>query len=102
MSIGQILFKYAASKVEISDKNIFLSFLFNIPLLLALLIYGLATIVWILVLRDAPLRLAYPIQAIAFFVVPICAYFFLSEPLKLNTFIGAGVITLGVIISLTP
>jgi len=100
LSLGQILFKTAASKIDLSDRGFIESFLFNPSLILALAIYGFATLSWLLVLKNAPLRLAYPIQAVAFITVPLLSYFLLNEPLKLNTFIGAAIIIFGVFISL--
>lgn len=100
LSLGQILFKQASGKIDLSERGFIESFLFNPALILALAIYGFATLSWLLVLKNAPLRLAYPIQAVAFITVPLLSYFLLNEPLKLNTFIGAAIIIFGVFISL--
>lgn len=100
LSIGQILFKVASAKIDFSERGILYGVILNPTLFFALLIYGVATIAWLLVLKDTPLRLAYPIQAIAFILVPLGAFFLLNEPLRLNTFIGAAIIIFGVYISL--
>lgn len=98
LSIGQILFKLAAVEIEFSFANC-LNTLLNFRLLFAFFIYFIATIMWLFVLKDTPLRVAYPFSALAFFFVPTFSYFFLGENLNWNTFIGAGVIAIGVWIS---
>jgi len=100
LSAGQVLFKYAAGKIDIQGKGIYAGLLFNPALILALIIYGAATISWLLVLRNTPLKLAYPFAALAFIIVPIFAFLFLGETLRWSTFAGAAVIIIGVYISL--
>ena len=97
LSVGQVLFKIAATQIVLS--NSIWSSLRNPTLLVALGVYGFATVLWILVLRTIPLRLAYPFVAMAFVFVPIMAHFALAEPLKINTFIGFILILSGVWVS---
>lgn len=98
LSVGQILFKKASVALTFSSKNILYSFI-NSNLIIALVVYVVATLMWLFVLKTTPLRIAYPFVALAFFIVPIMAYYFLGEKLNLNTFIGASFIALGVWIS---
>lgn len=98
LSAGQILFKMAASGFELSTTG-FINSLLNIKLIVALIVYFFATILWLLVLKNTPLRVAYPFVALAFFVVPILAHFLLGESINWNTFAGAGLIALGVWVS---
>ena len=98
LSGGQILFKLAAEAMN-DDGPIGFSSVRNVYLLSALLVYGLSTALWIAVLRQAPLRLAYPFVAIAFVLVPIFAHWFLGEPLRWQSFVGAGLIGVGIWIS---
>lgn len=98
LAIGQILFKMASSTIEFNAKGFFSSLL-NTKLIMALLVYGIATIMWLAVLKAAPLRLAYPFVAIAFFVVPVLAHFLLDEAVGWNTFVGAVLIASGVWVS---
>lgn len=98
LSIGQILFKLSSSDLEFSLSgliNIFLS----MKLIAALFVYFIATIMWLFVLRNTPLRLAYPFVALAFFIVPVLAHFLLGERVNWNTFAGAGLIAAGVLVS---
>lgn len=98
LSVGQILFKMAASNLEFSTKG-FLKSLLNTKLFIALIVYIFATIMWLIVLRNTPLRIAYPFAALAFFIVPILAYFLLGENINWNTFAGGIIIAFGVWLS---
>lgn len=98
LSIGQVLFKMAALKIDFKN-GIFLSSFFEPILVLALVVYLVATFAWILVLRSVPLSSAYPFAALAFFVVPTLAFLFLGENVSLKTYVGAVVISVGVYLS---
>jgi len=97
LSIGQVIFKLAAMDM----KNIDIFSLLNPKLILALCVYGIATLVWISVLRYTPLRLAYPLIALTFLIVPLLSWFWLNEPVNINTFAGATVILIGIWISVS-
>ena len=74
--------------------------LLNSKLLIALLVYVLATISWLVVLRMTALRIAYPFIATAFIFVPLISHYWLDEPLRISTFVGAAIIIIGVIVSI--
>jgi len=99
LSVGQILFKLAAMELQPWKEPILRNML-NSKLLIALLVYGLATILWLAVLRMTPLRIAYPFVAMAFILVPLMSHYWLDEPLRITTFVGAAFIIIGVIISI--
>ena len=88
LSVGQILFKFAAGSFEFSVTGIIKN-LTNINLIIALAVYFLATIMWLFVLKSTPLRVAYPFIALAFIVVPILSHFLIGERIYWNTFAGA-------------
>ena len=98
LSAGQILFKLAVASIEFSAGG-FVNALLNLKLIIALVVYALATIMWLFVLKSTPLRIAYPFTASAFFVVPVLAHFLLGEHISWNTFAGASLIALGVFVS---
>lgn len=100
LSIGQVLFKYASGKIDIQGKGILFGLILNPAFMLAIFVYGVATISWLLVLKTMPLRVAYPFAALAFIVVPLFAAIFLGEALRWTTFAGALLIILGVCLSL--
>lgn len=99
LAAGQILFKVASVKLEMSFKGLVSGLFLNPILILALVIYALATVFWLFVLKSMPLRVAYPFAALGFFIVPLLAYFFLNEPLRWTSFAGASIIMLGVYVS---
>jgi len=98
LSCGQVLFKLAAGELPVNGKIGMATFA-NIKLICALVIYAVATLAWVMILRDVPLRIAYSFVAMTFMIVPIIGYFVLHEDIKLNTALGAAVIMLGVYIS---
>jgi len=99
LSTGQILFKLAATSISLTNQNLLIGLL-NTKLIAALAVYFIATIMWLFVLRGVPLKVAYPFAALAFFLVPIMAHFFLGEELSWNTFAGAAFIAIGVWVSI--
>jgi len=99
LSVGQVLFKLASGKLDFAGQGFWASTLFNLPLMSALVVYGGATFAWLLVIKNVPLRTAYPFVALAFVIVPVFSYFFLDESLSVKTFIGAAFIIIGVCVS---
>ena len=71
----------------------------SLTMILALMLYGLTTILWVFVLRSVPLSAAYPIYALVFVLVPVAAHFLFGEALSWNTVIGGAIIMLGVVIA---
>lgn len=94
ISIGQVLFKQAASSIK--DATHWQDWVLNGWLLTALLLYGITTLAWVWVLRQAPLRLAYPLMGLAFLIVPCLEWLFLGAPLRALTLTGGVLILLGI------
>jgi drug/metabolite transporter (DMT)-like permease len=99
LSVGQILFKLAAA--QMSSPREALKSVVSGWMLVALIVYAIATLLWVYALRTLPLRVAYPFAALAYLLVPLLAHFFLSEPLQVRTLIGAAIIMLGILVSVT-
>ena len=100
LSVGQILFKLAAIRMD-ETLPIVSRWLGNAPMMMALVVYGLATVCWIHVLKQVPLRLAYPFAALAFFMVPLLSHWILGDILTWRTMLGACIIGLGVWVSVS-
>lgn len=98
LATGQILFKLASTTVEFSLAGLW-SAMVNVKLIIALVVYAGATVLWLFALKTTPLSIAYPFTAMAFFIVPVLAHFFLDETLSWNTFLGAILIAIGVCVS---
>ena len=99
ISIGQMLFKKAAG--SITDAGAWQHWVFNGWLIAALVLYGLTTLLWVWVLRHAPLHLAYPFMGLAFLIVPTLAWLFLGEPMHWRTLTGGVLIMAGVALAST-
>lgn len=94
ISLGQMLFKKAA--LMLPDQPVLWDWLINLWLLGALFLYGITTLVWVWVLRVAPLHLAYPFMGLAFVMVPIFGALFLHEPIAWQTIAGGALILIGI------
>ena len=98
IAAGQILFKIVAIRgVQEAGNGLFAQWL-NWPFFAALAIYGLATLLWIWVLRFVPLNIAYPMFALAFIIVPVASYYVFNETLGMRHLIGGGLILVGVLV----
>lgn len=95
LSLGQILFKWTSAGLSLKDPHSLLS-----PSLFAgLVIYGIATVMWILVLKRMPLSLAFPFYGLTFLLVPVLAHYLLGERIGYQTLIGGAIIMAGVFVA---
>lgn len=100
ISAGQLLFRAAALQWRIEGWSwVTLSGFLSPIMLLALAVYGFATVLWVYVLRTVPLASAYALFSLAFLIVPVLAWFFLGEKVGVNTFVGGAIIVVGVIVA---
>ena len=91
---GQICFKKAALSGAGLD-SIFQSFM-NKWLLGAFAIYGVATFIWVTLLRTMPLSTAYPFIALGFILVPLAGVVLFGEHLTVTQWVGTGLIVVGI------
>lgn len=90
LALGQMLFKVAASMLPpLSTLAGIMALSVNPWFYLALALYGSATLLWILILQDVPLSLAYPFVALGFVIIPLASFLIFKEPL--NIYYGLGV-----------
>lgn len=94
---GQVLFKLASRQTGDFGANGLLRLLLNPYLLVALVVYGFGTIVWIYVLKAVPLTIAYSFMALTFCAVPLMASLWLDEPLTWRYAVGAALIMSGML-----
>ena len=95
LSAGQVLFKQAA--VVGIGKPFHLA-LFNGWMAAALVLYAIATGLWVWILRTTPLSIAYPFVALGFILVPLAAHYLFAEPLETRYAIGATLIVAGLLV----
>jgi drug/metabolite transporter (DMT)-like permease len=100
IAAGQLLFKSAAGQWRIDGWSWATVRGFLSPMMLvALVIYAAATLLWVFVLRTVPLSSAYALFSLAFLIVPVLARVFLGEAISANTLVGGAIIVAGVIIA---
>lgn len=94
---GQLMFKLVGSRLgqgmQILDPRVVGIALGSFAL------YGLATLLWIYVLRSTPITKAYPYMALSFVLVPIGGVFFFSESIKPLYILGMALIVAGIILT---
>ncbi len=89
LACGQTLFKYAAvSLPPLTSIPSFVALLTNLWFWGALVLYGTATLLWIIILQNVALSLAYPFAALGFIFVPAIAWILFKEPLNAYYLIG--------------
>lgn len=97
IATGQLLFKLTANALQgpgfLGANPRALGILF-----VALAIYGVATIAWILVLRQAPLNRVYPLMALSFVLVPLGSHYLLGETITPQYWTGVGLLVVGLIL----
>jgi len=79
---GQLLFKIGAR-----GRENFFEFI-NITILVGILIYGIATIIWIYVLSYEKLVNVYAFTALTFVLVYLCGIFILNEKVSIAGIVG--------------
>lgn len=97
ISLGQLLFKKAAG--AITDTSSLQNWIFNPWLISALMLYGITTLAWVWILRNASLQHAYPFMGLAFLIVPCLEWLFMGNAIKLPTVIGGVLILVGIAVA---
>ncbi len=83
-ALGQLLFKLGAGNVSFN----ILSWILNFYVIAGVIFYGLATIIFILILKKADLSLLYPVVATSYIWVALMSIFILKEQLIWTNWIG--------------
>lgn len=91
--IGQCIWKMGISKI---DKFTLINLAFSAYIWLGVILYGLATILWLKVLSFLPLSIAYPIQSLAYVLGMIAAYYVFGEAITVSKIVGSILIIIGV------
>lgn len=97
LSGGQMLFKQAALSLPAVDKfGVAADFVRNPWIWAAGVLYGVAVILWVVILQKLPLSTAYPFVALSFVVVPLAAALFFQESYSIRTLLGSLLILSGI------
>jgi drug/metabolite transporter (DMT)-like permease len=94
IAIGQIFFKLDA--LELQKTGNFFNFKVVLFFLIAIILYGLSSLLWVIALQKFSLSKIYPIMALAFILVPLASFFIFHEKLSLQYFCGLFLIISGI------
>ena len=97
IAAGQVMFKLVSASTGGLDMKGLLGLALNPIFLAALALYGFGTVVWIFVLKQVPLTIAYSFMGLTFCFVPLLAQLFLGEALTLRYFLGVLLIVCGMV-----
>lgn len=98
ISVGQILFKMTSSSLGARD-SIVIALLRNPTFWTAMVLYGCATIAWILVIKAIPISRAYMFMALTYVFVPLLSAFFIGEKIEASNVLAVCLILSGVAVS---
>ena len=98
LTVGQVLFKKAASIVGAGQApmEFIVALLQTGAFWLAMVIYGLATLLWIHMLTKYNLSTTHGLLALSYIAVPVIGMLWLGEPFKVSVVIAIGFILVGV------
>lgn len=97
IAAGQVLFKLTSATTGGLNASGLTGLLFNPLFIAALALYGFGTVVWIFVLKQVPLTIAYSFMGLTFCFVPLLAQLFLGEALTFRYFLGVALIIGGMV-----
>ncbi len=100
MTVGQLLFKQAASAIAGRSGSGMAWALATAPSLwVALGVYGGATVLWIWILTRVPLSRAYPFAALAMILVPLASAAIYGERIRPVFWLGAALVVAGIVVA---
>ncbi len=101
MATGQVLFKRVSLQMPpLADWRAIVTLGLNGWFIAAVILYIVATVLWIGVLRELPLSRAYPFVALGFILVPLAGRVFFGDILDLRYFVGVGLILAGILLTI--
>ncbi len=101
--LGQIVLKGAIEGLGVTvdsagPAGYFARLLTTPAVLAALALYGVSSLIWMVVLSKLDLSLAYPMVSMGYVLVVFFSWLFLKEPVSALRVVGLAVICLGVVI----
>jgi drug/metabolite transporter (DMT)-like permease len=96
LGIGQLFFKIAAERLVIGRGWApFTASLIGWPMATVLVLYGIATVMWVYLLHGLPLSRAYPFIALVFAFVPFLSWVAFRDALDLRYGFGLALMMAG-------
>ena len=96
IAAGQILFKLTANAMNTAQSLTALK-----PLLLfsgTVVLYGMTSIGWVFILRDAAIGKVYPFMALAFVLVPLASHLLFGEQFSKGFLLGTALVVAGLVV----
>ncbi len=95
IALGQVLFKLTARELHSASLIALKPVLIGLG---ALTLYGAATLIWIVLLKSAPLSRLYPYMALSFVLVAAAGWWIFGEPVATSQIAGLGLILAGLLV----
>jgi len=95
---GQMIWKHGMTEFSYNGIIHLIKFAFTPYILGGLILYGIATIIWLYLLKTAEFSLIYPLQSLAYIIGVIIAFILFKEQVSLIRWCGIATIFLGVFI----
>ena len=103
LGIGQLFFKIAAERLAIGRGwSAFAWSMVGWPMASVLMLYAVATVLWVYLLHGLALSRAYPFIALVFALVPLMSWFVFRESLDLRYGIGLALMIAGLYLIAAP
>jgi uncharacterized membrane protein len=100
-SLGQVFWKIgmnAVGSINTFTYSDIVSIFSNLYIILGLLVYGLATIFWLIALSQKDLSYVYPFISLTFIIVLFLSYFVLKEQVSTARIVGTLIIIIGLMV----
>lgn len=100
LTSGQVLLKAGLQKVPKFGwtKEFWGSLILNWEFAACVVFLGLASLMWVWILKKYPFNIAYPLSSISYVLGMLAAMFFLHESVSVTRWIGVACIVLGCIL----
>lgn len=95
---GQVLFKLVSARLPPGELRSIGLVAFDHYFIGAMLVYFVATVSWIYVLRSVPLGVAYSFTALGFIFVPIVSMYLFGELLTVRFLLGTIMVVAGLMV----
>ena len=95
---GQLLWKVGLRDLSFGSFKDIIAIGMNKYIIGGVVIYAIATVYWLYVLKKFDLTKVYPLQSMSYIIVLITGFLILKEPISRNSIIGTGVICIGIFI----
>jgi len=96
--MGQILFKIGMKGKTFDSFFGIIKTMFSSLVLPGIIIYALATVLWLYIISKIPINRVYPIQALAYPMMLVLAKYLFNENITVTRWIGVGTILIGVVV----